>query len=37
MAAILEREVKLRFDSAEVARAAVLATGATPTHGRRLQ
>jgi len=37
MAAILEREVKLRFDSADAARAAVLATGATPTHGRRLQ
>ena len=37
MAAILEREVKLRFASAEAARAAVLATGATPTHGRRLQ
>src|SRR5580765_7848555 len=37
MAAILEREVKLRFDSAEAARAAVLATGATPTHGRRFQ
>ena len=37
MAAILEREVKLRFDNADAARAAVLATGATPTHGRRLQ
>jgi adenylate cyclase class 2 len=37
MSAILEREVKLRFESAEAARAAVLATGATPTHGRRLQ
>jgi adenylate cyclase, class 2 len=37
MAAILEREVKLRFDSAEAARTAVLATGATPTHGRRFQ
>ena len=37
MAAILEREVKLRFDTAEAARTAVLATGATPTHGRRLQ
>jgi len=37
MTAILEREIKLRFDSADVARAAVLATGATPTHGRRLQ
>jgi adenylate cyclase, class 2 len=36
-AAALEREVKLRFDSAEAARAAVMATGATPVHGRRLQ
>ena len=33
----LEREVKLPFDSADAARAAVLATGATPLHGRRLQ
>ena len=33
----IEREVKLRFDSAEAARAAVLATGATPLLGRRLQ
>jgi adenylate cyclase class 2 len=33
----LEREVKLRFDSVEEARAAVLATGATPLLGRRLQ
>jgi adenylate cyclase, class 2 len=37
MSAILEREIKLRFPSAEAARAAVLATGATPVHGRRLQ
>lgn len=37
MAAILEREIKLRFDSVDAARAAVLATGATPVHGRRLQ
>ena len=37
MAAILEREVKLRFASPEEARAAVLATGATPMRGRRLQ
>ena len=37
MAATLEREIKLRFDSAEVARAAVLATGATPVRSRRLQ
>lgn len=33
----LEREIKLRFDSVEEARAAVLATGATPLLGRRLQ
>lgn len=33
----LEREIKLRFDSVEDARAAVLATGATPLLGRRLQ
>jgi adenylate cyclase class 2 len=37
MAATLEREIKLRFDNAETARAAVLRTGATPLHGRRLQ
>jgi adenylate cyclase class 2 len=37
MPAILEREVKLRFESAEAARAAVMATGATPIHSRRLQ
>ena len=37
MAATLEREIKLVFDSAEAARAAVVATGATPLHGRRLQ
>ena len=37
MAAILEREVKLRFASPEAARAAVLATGAAPLRGRRLQ
>jgi adenylate cyclase, class 2 len=37
MPAILEREVKLRFESAEAARAAVMATGTTPIHGRRLQ
>jgi adenylate cyclase class 2 len=36
-ATTLEREVKLRFDSADAARAAILATGATPLHGRRLQ
>jgi adenylate cyclase class 2 len=33
----LEREIKLRFASADDARAAVLATGATPLLGRRLQ
>jgi adenylate cyclase, class 2 len=37
MSATLEREVKLRFGSAEAARAAILAIGATPLHGRRLQ
>lgn len=37
MAAILEREIKLRFESPEVAREAVLATGATPLRSRRLQ
>jgi adenylate cyclase, class 2 len=34
---MIEREVKLRFDSPEQARAAVLATGATPLRCRRLQ
>jgi adenylate cyclase class 2 len=33
----LEREIKLRFGSAEEARAAVMACGATPLLGRRLQ
>src|SRR5687768_9578750 len=33
----LEREIKLRFDSVDEAHAAVLATGATPLLGRRLQ
>jgi adenylate cyclase, class 2 len=37
MAAILEREVKLRFESADAARTAVARTGATPLRGRRLQ
>jgi adenylate cyclase class 2 len=37
MSATLEREVKLRFDSAESARQAIMGTGATPVHGRRLQ
>jgi len=34
---MVEREVKLRYDSVESACAAVLATGATPLLGRRLQ
>ena len=34
---ILEREIKLRFSSVDEARDAVIATGATPLHGRRLQ
>ena len=33
----LEREIKLSFKTAAAARAAVLATGATPLRGRRLQ
>ena len=33
----VEREIKLRFDSVEAAREAVLATGATPLRCRRLQ
>ena len=37
IATTLEREVKLSFDSADAARDAVLATGATPLLGRRLQ
>ncbi len=37
MPAIVEREIKLRFESPEGARAAVLAAGATPVHCRRLQ
>jgi adenylate cyclase class 2 len=32
-----EREVKLRFESAEDARTRILASGATPLRGRRLQ
>ncbi len=36
-AATLEREVKLRFDSVEAARDAVIQTGATPLRCRRLQ
>jgi adenylate cyclase class 2 len=34
---VLEREVKLRFDNPEQARAAIVATGATPLRCRRLQ
>lgn len=34
---MLEREIKLRFGSTDEAREAVLATGATPLFGRRLQ
>jgi adenylate cyclase class 2 len=34
---MLEREIKLRFDSVEEARKAVLAAGCTPRLGRRLQ
>lgn len=37
MGATIEREVKLRFESPERARAAVIAAGATPLHGRRMQ
>ena len=33
----LEREIKLRFNSPEEARTKILALGATPLHGRRLQ
>ncbi len=33
----LEREIKLRFEDAEEARAKILALGATPLYGRRLQ
>jgi adenylate cyclase class 2 len=37
MTLMLEREVKLRFESPEAARSAILATGATPLRCRRLQ
>jgi adenylate cyclase, class 2 len=37
MTATLEREIKLRFDDAETARAAILAAGGTPIRCRRLQ
>ena len=33
----LEREIKLRFDTADDARARIVAIGATPLRGRRLQ
>jgi adenylate cyclase class 2 len=36
-AATLEREIKLRFDTPDEAREAILSTGATPLRGRRLQ
>jgi adenylate cyclase class 2 len=35
--ATLEREIKLRFNTADAARAAILAAGGTPLRGRRLQ
>jgi adenylate cyclase, class 2 len=37
MAATIESEIKLRFESAAAAREAVLAIGGTPLHARRLQ
>ena len=37
MAVILEREIKLRFETVEAALQAVRQTGATPLRGRRLQ
>ena len=37
MGTTLEREVKLRFETADAARAAIEATGATPLRARRLQ
>ena len=36
-ATTLEREIKLRFESLDAARAAVAATGASPIRSRRLQ
>ena len=33
----VEREIKLKYDSAEEASAMIVAMGATPLHGRRLQ
>jgi adenylate cyclase class 2 len=37
MTTTVEREIKLRYETAAAAREAVVATGATPVHGRRLQ
>jgi adenylate cyclase class 2 len=37
VASTLEREIKLRFETPEAARAAVVAAGASPLRGRRLQ
>ncbi len=37
MTTMLEREIKLKFESLAEARAAILAVGATPVRGRRLQ
>src|SRR5215207_1153352 len=37
MGASLEREIKLRFDSATAARDSILAAGGVPVHARRLQ
>jgi adenylate cyclase class 2 len=37
MPAVMEREIKLRFHTPEEAREAILAAGATPLRGRRLQ
>lgn len=37
MTATLEREIKLRFENAEIARQAVIAAGAEPIRSRRLQ
>jgi adenylate cyclase, class 2 len=37
MPATLEREIKLRFEDVDTARAAILRTGATAIRGRRLQ
>lgn len=37
MTVAIEREVKLRFDDPQEARRAILAAGATPLRGRRLQ